>query len=108
MVIAEVVDAVAPGEQAIFLQSPPFETLASEIAANPEFWQAHGALSEIEPDLTLVIGDFGAGSDAAIVLDYRGSRDAPSVKRLAWSEDGNHWVELASSFELFVKALKLA
>nr|WP_255698113.1 DUF6331 family protein [Tessaracoccus sp. ZS01] len=101
------VSALAPGEQAIFLNPPPFASLASEIAVNPDFWQSHGALSEVDPALALVIGDFGAGSDAAIVLDYRRSRDEPSVMRLAWSAQGNHWVEVAPTFELFAQALQL-
>ena len=101
------VDSVAPGERALFLDPPPFSTLASEIAGNPAFWKEHGALSEIHPDLALVIGDFGPGSDAAIVLDYRRSTNEPSVMRLAWSSRGNHWVEVAPTFEAFALALQL-
>jgi hypothetical protein len=31
----------------------------------------HGCLDQIDPALSLCIGDFGLGSDAAIILDYR-------------------------------------
>ena len=101
------IDRLAPGERSLFLNPPPFSTLASEIAANPGFWGEHGALTEIDPDLALVIGDFGSGSDTAIVLDYRRSPNEPSVMRLAWTSQGNHWVEAAPSFEAFAQALQL-
>ena len=103
----EDVDHLAPGENSLFLNPPPFKTLASEIAKNQQFWDEHGALDEIDPELALVIGDFGLGSDAAIVLDYRRTRDEPSVLRLAWSRDGNHWVEAAPTFEEFARLLRL-
>lgn len=108
LVTPEVVSAVVPDEKSIFLAPPPFGSLAREIASNPVFWGEHGALGEIDPDLALVIGDFGAGSDAAIVLDYRRNRDEPSVLRLAWSEQGNQWIEVAPTFALFAAALRLS
>ena len=98
---------LAPGESELFLEPPPFRTLATEITGNPQFWAEHGALDEIDPELALVIGDFGLGSDAAIVLDYRRSADEPAVLGLAWSDEGNHWVELAASFDEFVRLLRL-
>ncbi len=103
----EDVDRLAPGERSIFLNPPPFSTLASEIAANPQFWDEHGALIEIDPQLALVIGDFGSGSDAAIVLDYRRTSEEPSVMRLAWGSQGNSWVEIAPTFEAFARLLRL-
>jgi hypothetical protein len=104
---AEDVGRLAPGEDSLFLDPPPFRTLASVIAENRQFWDEHGALDEIDPELALVIGDFGLGSDAAIVLDYRRRRDEPSVLRLAWTADGNHWVEAAPTFEEFARLLRL-
>jgi hypothetical protein len=86
---------------------PPFSTLSTDVAANPDFWRKFGALNEIEPDLALDIGDFGAGSDAAIVLDYRGESNKPTVLRLQWGESGNHWVMLAETFQDFADALRL-
>jgi hypothetical protein len=103
----EDLDHLAPGESSLFLNPPPFWTLASEIAKNQSFWDEHGALDEIDPELALVIGDFGLGSDAAIVLDYRRNRDEPSVLRLACSCDGNHWIEAAPTFDEFARMLRL-
>jgi len=103
----ELVARIAPDESGLFMHPPPFITLTTEVAANPEFWREFGALDEIEPDLALDIGDFGAGSDAAIVLDYRGESDEPRVLRLQWGESGNHWVVLAETFEVFAEVLSL-
>ena len=100
----EALHRLAPGESSLFLDAPPFSTLACEVAASPQFWKEHGALKEIDPELALVIGDFGSGSDTPIVLDYRRDPE-PSVKRLAWSSEGNYWVEVAPTFEAFAQAL---
>lgn len=104
----EAVEALAPEERLLYLNPRPFSTLASEIAANPEFWNEHGALSEIDPDRAPVIGDFGSGSDTAIVLDYRRDPNEPSVMRLAWTDQGNHLVETAPTFDSFAESLRLA
>ena len=103
----ETIDRVASGETKLFLEPPPFQTLAAEIAANPDFWQEHGALNEIDKDLALVIGDFGLGSDTAIVLDYRASPTEPSVKFLQWTDEGTRWAEVAPNFKAFAQALQL-
>lgn len=83
----EDVERLAPGQRSLFLDPPPFRRLAHEVTDNPEFWEEHGALDQIDPDLALVIGDFGLGSDTAIVLDYRLDGQTPSVLRLAWGRD---------------------
>src|SRR5262245_59352223 len=59
----ELVARIAPDEAGLFLYPPPFSTVRRAVAANPDFWREFGALDEIEPDLALDIGDFGAGSD---------------------------------------------
>ena len=65
-------------------------------------WANH----EIDPALTLIIGDFGLGSDAPIALDYRKDLNEPSIIRLQWNlEADNHWVEIAPSFAEFVAML---
>lgn len=102
------VGRLAIDEESLFLDPPPFSTLADEVATNPHFWLEHGALGEIDPDRALIIGDFGSGSDAAIVLDYRRSHDEPAVLRLAWGSEGNHWVEISPTFESFARVLGLA
>lgn len=103
----EDIDQVAPGESSLFLYPPPFRTLASEIRKSRRFWDEHGALDQIQPELALVIGDFGLGSDDAIVLDYRHNPGEPSVLRLAWDHDGNHWVKAAPTFGEFTRLLRL-
>ena len=71
------------------------------------FWHNPiAAVNEINPDLTVLIGDFGMGSDAPIVLDYSRGTNAPTVIRLKWSPDGNHWVELAPDLATFIAFLK--
>jgi hypothetical protein len=63
----------------------------------------------IDFDLALDIGDFGLGSDAPILLDYRVDAENPRVIRLRWSPGGedNRWVVMASTFDSFVEALGL-
>ena len=57
----------------------------------------------------LDIGDFGLGSDAPILLDYRGDVANPRVIRLRWAGGGkgNEWVVMAPDFSSFVAALGL-
>src|SRR5262249_39518460 len=76
----------APEEDQIFLYPPSsFRTVAREVSVgNSGFWSKFGALHEIAPERALIIGDFGLGSDTAIVLDYRESNAQPSVLRLNW------------------------
>jgi hypothetical protein len=97
----------APEEDKLFLLPPPF-FIVSQFLKGPEekFWaDPRTALHEIDPDLTLLIGDFGLGSDAPIALDYRKGIDEPRVIRLRWSQDGNHWVEVAPTFAAFAAYL---
>ncbi len=70
------------------------------------FWSdPNSAFMEIDPDSTILIGDFGLGSDAPIALDYRKDKNTPAVIRLLWAKDGNHWVEIAPNFAAFAKHL---
>lgn len=63
----------------------------------------------IDFDLAVDIGDFGLGSDAPILLDYRTDTSNPSVIRLKWSLNGiaNQWVPMADSIQHFVDVLGL-
>jgi hypothetical protein len=74
-----------------------------------EFWSEFGALDEISPEESLVIADFGMGSDSPILLDYRFNSASPRVLRLRWSDQGrnNHWVLCASDFDTFADMLGL-
>ena len=64
LVSADRIRQVAPEEAMIYLEPPPFHTLAAESSwAAAEFWREHGALDEVNPERALVIGDFGLGSE---------------------------------------------
>lgn len=62
---------------------------------------------EVDFDPALDIGDFGRGSDAPILLDYREDPEAPRVIRPRRSPDegANHRAVMAPTFELFVREL---
>src|SRR5262245_11736427 len=97
------VERFAPGESQIFLYPPPFPTIAECCECQEGvFWREFGALSEIDPDRAVIIGDFGLGSDAHIVLDYR-TQPSPSLLRLAWTsgERSTHWVPFFDTFAAF-------
>ncbi|HEY7375333.1 MAG TPA: hypothetical protein VIF57_24450 [Polyangia bacterium] len=107
---AALVQRLVPGEDQIYLFRPPFRTIA-ERCAGPEakFWREFGALQEIDPARAVVIGDFGLGSDAVIVLDYRAPAE-PSLIRLAWTggERRPRWVPFFDTFAAFARAFDLA
>ena len=69
------------------------------------------AIHEIDPDLTLIIGDFGLGSDAPLALDYR-TGITPSVIRLRhicdkeiWDKMTSSWVQVAPTFDNFLQMI---
>jgi hypothetical protein len=103
----------APEESKIYLERPPFHTVADELAsASPvaveAFWKRHAALHQIVPELALIIGDFGLGSDAPIILNFAIDQTDPPVFRLRWGPDGRtQWVQGASSVAEFVNVLGL-
>ena len=100
---------LAPEEDMLYLFAPPFLTVAKR-AVSERFWfDQRSAPSEIDFELALDIGDFGLGSDAPILLDYRINRQEPRVLRLRWSDKGtdNHWIEAAPNFETFADILGL-
>lgn len=74
-----------------------------------DFWEEFGALDQIDPELALVIGDFGLGSDSPIILDFRQAQNPP-VLRLQWGPrgQGNRWVQGAPDFDEFASMLGLA
>ncbi len=101
----------APEEDKIYLQAPPFITVAREVAASSavvlrDYWERFGALDQIVPEQALILGDFGLGSDAPIVLNFAADPLHPPVFRLRWGPDQrNKWVQGASTFEEFVNIL---
>ena len=74
-----------------------------------DFWERFGALHQIVPEKALIIGDFGLGSDAPIVLDFAKDASNPPVLRLRWGSDQrNDWVLGARDFDEFAEMLGLA
>lgn len=57
----------------------------------------------IDPQQSILFGDFGIGSDQPVALDYRLSKDQPCVLILKWAEFGkaNRWVKIAENFQQF-------
>lgn len=105
----DLVERLAPGERNIYLYPPPFRTVASCCEhGERDFWEKSGTLSELVPSKAILIGDFGLGSDAPIVLDYR-APGPPSVLRLQWGEhpEQNHWVPFFANFGDFARSFKL-
>ncbi len=100
---------LAPEESLLFLLPPPFLTVREKAKENKYWLDDHSAPEMIDFDLAIDIGDFGLGSDAPILLDYRTDNSNPSVIRLKWSKDGtgNLWVPMADSIQHFVDVLGL-
>jgi hypothetical protein len=105
----ERVQALAPEERLIYLLSPPFVSVREESEHNMFWYSDIAAPRGISFDMSLIIGDFGLGSDAPILLDYRADENHPRVIRLRWSGNGttNEWVEMAPDFETFADTLGL-
>ena len=95
----------------IYLYAPPFHTVARIVAGGDlGFYSRFGALHELVPEASVEIGDFGLGSDAPILLDYRAGPTEPQVIHLQWVGGGepNNWVVMAPSFAEFVELLGLS
>lgn len=114
LVSREIVQSFAPEEEKLYLSAPPFRSMRTEIDIEGQFRGAHkqgwikrGALDTIDLDRTILIGDFGLGSDAPIALDYRCSETEPSVIRLRYAKEGNQWVEVAPTVAQFIALLKI-
>jgi len=91
---------------------PPFRTIADHAKGKmlPLFWSKYGALDVISPRDALVIGDFGIGSDAPIILYYREGTSRPPVLWLRWEKDEpkrTTWVKGADDFDEFADLLQL-
>jgi len=58
---------------------------------------------DIDPQNSILFGDFGPGSDQPLALDYRASLVQPKVIILKWSPYGknNRWVQIAENFAQF-------
>jgi hypothetical protein len=63
----------------------------------------------INPSLSVLIGDFGLGSDQSIALDYRKSIADPPVVAMRWRVPvaANCWIEIAKSVRDFAAMVDL-
>lgn len=108
LVAKHLVQRFAPDEERIHFNAPPFRTVAQRVASGERFWtseEAHPA--GISFEACVVIGDFGLGSDAPIVLDYDVAPEMPRVRRLQSASSGNRWVLAAESFAEMCRILEL-
>lgn len=101
-----------PDERDIFFYPEPFRTVQEEIESGVAYWSMpEAAVHQIDPKRALVIGDFGQGSDTALVLDYRKGIACPSVIKLEWAPENpatnNRWITVSESFGDFCRALSL-
>jgi hypothetical protein len=108
------VRAIFPEEDELYFFAPPFHTLAYRVRNGDEFWHSpFCAPTELALERSVLIGDFGLGSDAPVILDYQGSAE-PRVRYLRTGFDhqagthDNHWETAAGSFNEFAQALGLA
>jgi hypothetical protein len=107
----EAARAVSPDDDRIILHKPPFHSIEHECKWNSKFWiDALTNVGEIDYAKSLIIADFGLGSDSVIVLNYEAGPE-PRVLYLRWSGNRpNHqhdWVCSHESFEEFARAVGL-
>ena len=102
---------VAPEQNRIYFFRPPFTTVARLRNGNEKkFWATFEAPEDVEAELSVSIGDFGLGSDAPILLDYRKNQLSPTVIRLKWNygvRHRNEWLLCANDFDEFADILCL-
>jgi hypothetical protein len=88
----------------VYLYAPPLRTVDAVCRHDPLLRSQRDKLG-FDVHATLVLGDFGAGSDSLIFIDFGGS-PAP-VRRLTSWPDRWELQELAPSFDDFVDLLRL-
>ena len=118
----ERIQAFAPDQDRIYFYGLPFSTVAQRMAHGDKFWARFGTIDSIAPEQSVVIADFGVGSDSPILLDYRQDIAMPAVIRLklnpilgdeltngrrellGWA---NVWLQCAATFDSFADMLGL-
>lgn len=104
------IQTVLPKENTIIFFPPPFYTISDRINKGEVFWQRpEAAIFQINPEKSLDIGDFGYGSDSALVLDYDFDEKSPRVIMLQWEDDirKNKWIEISRTFGEFCHRIGL-
>jgi hypothetical protein len=108
----ERVRALAPDEAgAIYFNRPPLVRIGRRDDPRDFYNWPSSDPAGIDHDLAVGIGDFGLGSDAPIVLDYRVDAENPRVMRLRYDAHGplaGKWVVMAPTFAAFAEALELS
>ena len=115
LVPIEHVHRFAPEERDIYLLAPPFKSVGRCLRSGEHFWEwDQAAPAEISFNHAVVIADFGIGSDAPVVLDYRLDPRQPCVLRLRYEyvpgpppTTVTHWVGVARGFDAFADLLGL-
>ena len=114
IVSPELLGRVCKNERKIYFYRPPFMTLKKRIDLGDEvesFQLEDG--SKIDPELLVILGDFGIGSDAFLGLYYRDKSDtAPLVVKEEWDDSKSPtsyvgWIKVSQSFSEFCKLLGL-
>jgi hypothetical protein len=64
---------------------------------------------DIDPKLSVLIGDLGLGREQPIALDYRQSVKDPPILTLEWSKSGrdNRWITVANNITVFADLVRL-
>ena len=98
-----------PEENEICLYAYPFFTIAEQMRRLNQltFYSEFGSIEELDTDKALEIGDFGPGSDALIVLDYRYNETEPAVLAQKWENGTTNWVQIAANFDEFAAMTRL-
>ena len=103
---------IIPEEDNLYFYSPPFVTINRLLKRGDAFFlmpEVKDSLEQIDVNKTVLIGDFGIGSETELALNYSDSENYPSVIRLKWFYDyDNHlrwakWVRVSDSFDEFAR-----
>lgn len=107
---------IIPDENEIYFFNPPFLSIQELIDKGDDYYlspEISETLKSIDPTKCFVIGDFGYGSEAELILDYSINSQNPQLKRLKWLlneekyERTAQWVLVTETFDEFIKKLKI-
>ena len=114
LVKLNLLNKLIPDESQIFFYNPPFTTVKQNIELGDDYWdwpEVVPSLSQIDTSKTLIIGDFGIGSETVLALDYSRNVTSPAVIRFMWFEknpiENNKWIVVSESFDEFASKLEL-
>lgn len=114
LVSCELIQQLFPEENSLYLFPPPFISIHELLMQEDSLYQSKelkASFSQIKPRKTVVIADFGLGSESALVLDYSDSESNPKILKLSWLYDEKYlirkveWVVVAADFDEFAAHL---